>query len=69
MLKGGSEVGLEEEVENLSALGLGVVNEQSGGRSGTESPNALESPALVGAVQIDRGFREAIGSGIGIGAR
>ena len=58
-MEGRAEAGLEEEVEHLRALGLGVINEQPGRRAGAARPDALEHPACGGGINdnVIRGAR------------
>jgi hypothetical protein len=44
-LQGGTVARSEEQVEDLTALRLGIVDEQRGGRSGGQCPDAVEPPA------------------------
>ena len=61
VVEGRAEVGLEKEVEDLTALGLGVVDEQPRRGAGGQRADALEGAAGGGGVEDDLGARAADG--------
>ena len=60
VLQRGPEAGLDEDVQNLAALRLGIVRKQACGGSGAQGSDSLEHQARCGGVD---------GDGLGVSCR